>query len=47
MRRGAKPSKARVESKIPVAPKSRKNEDSRVRDLEKRLAEPCSVRLER
>jgi len=24
MRRGAKPSKARVESKIPVAPKSRK-----------------------
>jgi len=39
MRRGAKPSKARVESKIPVAPKSRKNEGSRVRDLEKRLAE--------
>ncbi len=39
MRRGAKPSKARVESKLPVAPKSRKNEGSRVRDLEKRLAE--------
>jgi len=33
MRRGAKPSKARVESKLPVAPKSRKNEGSRVRDL--------------
>jgi len=39
MRRGAKPSKARVESKVPVAPKSRKNAGSRVRDLEKRLAE--------
>jgi len=39
MRRGAKPSKARVESKRPVAPTLRKNQDSRVRDIEKRLAE--------
>src|SRR5438552_12003664 len=39
MRRGRKPAKARVESKLPVAPKSRKNESSRVLDLEKRLAE--------
>src|SRR5262245_35518061 len=35
MRRGGKP----VKPKPPVAPKSRKNEGSRVRDLEKRLAE--------
>jgi len=39
MRRGAKPGKAKVEPKRPVARKSRKNEGSRVRDLEKRLAE--------
>ena len=40
MRRGAKPAKAKVEAKRPVARKSRKNEGSvRVRDLEKRLAE--------
>jgi two-component system, NtrC family, sensor kinase len=39
MRRGAKPTKARVKSKLPIAPKSPKNEGSRVRDLEKRLAE--------
>src|SRR5437899_4681394 len=40
MRRGAKPMKAKVEAKLPVAPKPRKNEDSaRVGDLEKRLAE--------
>ena len=39
MRRRAKPAKAKVESKLPVAPKSRKNESSRVLDLEKRLAE--------
>ena len=39
MRRGAKPSKAKVESKRPVTPALRKNQDSRVRDIEKRLAE--------
>src|SRR5438132_1664083 len=39
MRRGAKPAKAKVEAKPPVGRKSLKNEDSRVRDLEKRLAE--------
>jgi two-component system, NtrC family, sensor kinase len=39
MRRGAKPRKARVEPKLPVARKSLKSEGSRVRDLEKRLAE--------
>jgi two-component system, NtrC family, sensor kinase len=38
LRRGAKPAKAKVESKRPAAPKSPKNEGSRVRDLEKRLA---------
>src|SRR5213594_586551 len=39
MRRGAKPAKAKVEAKLPVAGKSLQNERSRVRDLEKRLAE--------
>jgi hypothetical protein len=39
MRRGAKPAKPKVESKPPIARKSPKNEGSRVRDLEKRLAE--------
>jgi two-component system, NtrC family, sensor kinase len=39
MRRGAKPAKAKVGAKLTVARKSRKNEGSRVRDLEKRLAE--------
>jgi len=39
MRRGAKPTKPKVEAKLPVAGKLRKNEASRVRDLEKRLAE--------
>jgi len=38
MRRGAKPSKAGSVTKLPVAPKARKNEGSRVRDLEKRVA---------
>src|SRR5713101_1466781 len=38
MRRGAKPAKAKVEAKLPVARKSRKNEGSRVHDLEERLA---------
>src|SRR5467141_2457747 len=39
MRRGAKPAKAKVEAKLPIARKSRKNQDPKVRDLEKRLAE--------
>src|SRR5262245_27228273 len=39
MRRGAKPSKAKVESKRLAAPKSPMSEDARVRDLEERLAE--------
>ncbi len=39
MRRGAKPAKAKVEAKLPVARKSLKNQDSRGRELEKRLAE--------
>ena len=39
MRRGAKRAKAKGESKRPVARKSGKGEGSRVRDLEKRLAE--------
>src|SRR5262245_20449037 len=39
MRRGTKPSKARVESKRPAAPKLPKSDASGVRDLEDRLAE--------
>ncbi len=39
MRRRAKPPQAKVEAKLPVRRKSRKNEDSRVGDLERRLAE--------
>jgi GAF domain-containing protein len=39
MRRGPKSAKSKGESKPPIARKSPKNEDSRVRDLEKRLAE--------
>ena len=39
MRPRAKPAKAKVEAKLPVARKLRTNESSRVRDLEKRLAE--------
>jgi len=39
MRRGAKPTKAKVEAKLPLARQSPKNEGSRVRDLEKRLGE--------
>src|SRR5262245_21666460 len=35
MRRGAKPAKAKVEAKLPVARKSRTNEGSRVPDLKK------------
>lgn len=40
MHRGAKASKARVESKLPVARKPRKNEGSRGRDLENRGPRP-------
>jgi len=39
MRRRAKPAKAKVEAKLPIARKSRKSEGSRIRELEKRLAE--------
>jgi two-component system NtrC family sensor kinase len=39
MRRRAKPGKAKVETRRPVARKSPKNEASKRRDLEKRLAE--------
>jgi two-component system, NtrC family, sensor kinase len=38
MRRGAKPAKAKVAAKLPIARKSPRNEGSRVHDLEKRLA---------
>jgi len=43
MRRDAKPGKAKVGAKLPVAPKSRKNEGSGVHDLETRLAEAPGV----
>jgi signal transduction histidine kinase len=39
MRRGAKPTKLKVESKRPAAPMSRQTDASAVRDLEERLAE--------
>ena len=39
MRRGAKPAKTKSEARLPVARKSLKSDGSRVRDLEKRLAE--------
>jgi hypothetical protein len=39
MGRGPKPAKSKVQAKPPVASKSRKDEESRVHDLEKRLAE--------
>src|SRR5229473_2619162 len=39
MRRRTKPAKPKVEAKLPVAHKSPKTEGSRVRDLEKSLAE--------
>ena len=39
MRRRAKPAKAKVEAKPPLAPKSSKNDGARIRDLEKQLAE--------
>src|SRR5262249_45846247 len=39
MRRGTKPTKAKVESKQPVTPKPPKSKDATVRDLEEQLAE--------
>ena len=39
MRRRAKPAKAKIEAKLPVARKSRKSDGAKFRDLEKRLAE--------
>ena len=39
MRRGGKPARAKLGAKLPVARKSRKNDDSRGRQLAKRLAE--------
>ncbi|HEU5261655.1 MAG TPA: GAF domain-containing protein, partial [Gemmatimonadales bacterium] len=39
MRRGAKPAKAKVEAKLPVARKSPNRDGAKLRDLEKRLAE--------
>ena len=39
MRRGAKPAKAKVDAKLAIAHKSLKNEGSRGRELQKRLAE--------
>src|SRR5262249_3437690 len=44
MRRGPKPAKSK-DAKRPVSPKSLKN-DARVRDLEKRLAEPLKDKAE-
>ena len=46
MRRGPKPAKSKVASKPPVARKSAKNADSRVRDLEKRLEEALRGKAE-
>jgi hypothetical protein len=39
MRRGAKPAKAKVDAKLPVARKSPKSYSARRHDLEERLAE--------
>ena len=39
IRRGAKPTKAKVKAKLPVVRKPPEKESTRVRDLEKRLAE--------
>jgi len=46
MRRGSKPPKAKFKAKRPLARKSPKSEGSRVRDLEKRLAEALKDRAE-
>jgi hypothetical protein len=46
MGRGQKPAKSK-EAKLPVARKSSKNDDARLRDLEKRLAEALVTRRRR
>ena len=46
MGRGPKPAKGKVEAKSPVSRKSPKHEDTRVRDLEKRLAEALKLQTE-
>jgi len=46
MRRRAKPAKAKVEAKLPVARKSARNEGSRVHDLEERLAKALAREAE-
>jgi hypothetical protein len=46
MRRSAKPAKTKAKAKLPAASKSRKNEESRVDDLEKRLAEALRCEAE-
>ena len=46
MRRGAKPGKGKVKRKRPVSRTSRRNGGSRVRDLEKRLAEALRDKAE-
>ena len=46
MRRGAKPTKAKVKAKPPLARRSPKDEGSRVHDLEKRLAEAVAREAE-
>ena len=46
MDRRAKPAKVEAEAKRPLAPKSPKNEGSRVRDLEQRLAEALRLKKE-
>jgi hypothetical protein len=46
MRRGAKPTKPKVGAKRQLARKSPQDEDSRVRDLEKRLAEALNREAE-
>jgi|SRR5262245_2135660 len=45
MRRGPKPAKSK-EAKPPVASKSPKDADARIRDLEKRLAEAAKLQTE-
>jgi GAF domain-containing protein len=46
MRRGPKPTKGKVEAKLPVVRQSPENEDSRVRGLEKRLEEALREKAE-
>jgi signal transduction histidine kinase len=46
MRQGPKPAKSKAEAKPPAARKSPKNDDARVRDLEKRLEEALKDKAE-